>query len=389
MVGELAKVTGADIGFLSDKGIFATSLSKFESDQLFPLLKNSSERVLEILDRIAARHPILDSGGKVLGNLVVMKSLRVFYEQRRMLFLISAMVLSVVVILAVLFSMLTSRSIVQPLQVLTSAFRDVGEGNLETQVSIHSGDELENLSNTFNDMVLGLRKKETMSKFLTGMEMEEVDAISAGTKDISMFGDKRTISILFCDIRSFTTLCENYDPKIIINSLNYFFDQLIPLIEEHGGSLDKLIGDCIMAVFENREDYNGADGALQAAMAMQARLKTLRPQMEAVGMPEFHVGFGVNTGECVVGNVGTSDQLSRTVLGDAVNLAARVESLSKEGKSTCVLFTEYTKQSLRLKVEHSFLMETIVKGKSVPVSIYEVEESELDRFQEDSEEKES
>jgi len=389
MVEELSKVTGADIGFLSKDGVFATSLSKFDSEHLKSFNRTHDLDIFELIGRICARYPINDTAGKTLGHLVVMKSLRSFYEKRKKLFLVSAMVVSIVVLLAILISLLTSRSIVKPLQVISSAFHQVGEGNLETRVGIDSGDELESLSETFNEMVYGLRQKETMSKFLTGMEMEEVDAISAGTKGMSMFGEKRLVSVLFSDIRSFTTICEENDARVIINSLNYYFDMLIPLIEENGGVLDKLIGDCIMAIFEDKEGGCGADNAVRASIAMQAKLSHIRPKMEGFQMPAFYAGFGVNTGECVVGNVGTSDQLSRTVLGDGVNLAARVESLSKEGKETNILFTQSTKDAMKLKLGHDFLMETVVKGKSVPVSIYEVSGVELQAALEELEKMES
>lgn len=377
MVSELAKVTGADIGFLSGDGVFATSLSRADSEELKSFVAQNNSVQFELIGRICSRSSIRDRVGTVLGFLIVMKSTQVFQKKIYKLSIVSAGVISCVVLLAILISLMTSSSIVKPLQTLSSAFRSVGQGELNVSVKISSGDELETLSETFNEMVGDLKKKETMSKFLTGMALEEVDAISSGKKVMSMFGEKKELSILFSDIRSFTSICETTDAKVVINALNYYFDMLIPLIEANGGVLDKLIGDCIMAVFEDRDGCKGADNALRAAIAMQAKLAQIRPEMEKLCMPGFHAGFGINTGECVVGNVGTSNQLSRTVLGDGVNLAARVESLSKEGKTTCILFTEATRHAMEQKLEYEFLMETVVKGKSVPVGIYEISPREL------------
>ena len=104
-----------------------------------------------------------------------------------------------------------------------------------------------------------------------------------------------------------------------------------------------------------------------AAIQMQAAMTEYRRQMTSLGMPEFYIGIGVNTGVSVVGNLGAKDQVSRTVLGDSVNLAARVESLSKQGKQSNILFTEFTLDQLKTPPKYDFLMETIVKGKSEPV----------------------
>ena len=116
---------------------------------------------------------------------------------------------------------------------------------------------------------------------------------------------------------------------------------------------------------------------VSAAISMQRRLKGIREEMLAAKMPEFYAGFGISTGLTVVGNVGNKKQLSRTVLGDAVNLAARVESLSKEGKQSGILFTDSTKNYLSEEFEYQFLLETTVKGKTVPANVYEICKSEL------------
>ncbi len=137
-----------------------------------------------------------------------------------------------------------------------------------------------------------------------------------------------------------------------------------------------------MAVFEESEGVNSASNAVQAAIQMQQALKKMRPEMLARGWPEFFSGTGINTGDSVIGNVGAKNQLSRTVLGDSVNLAARVESLSKEGHESHILFTEFTLANLtennQSPFQYKFLMETKVKGKSSPVKIYEIDQSHLE-----------
>lgn len=264
-----------------------------------------------------------------------------------------------------------------PLKAVTEFVERVGQGNLLSSILMRSGDELELLSNSLNQMVSGLRQRETMSKFLTDMELKEINEISSGKKQMSYKGEKKSITVLFSDIRGFTTICEKSDPQLIIESLNFYFGRMLPIIEANGGSLDKLIGDAVMAVFESSENYNDADAGVRAAIEMQASMKQFREDMQNMGMPQFQIGIGVNTGIAVVGNLGAKDQLSRTVLGDTVNLAARVESLSKEGKETSILFTEHTRLQLKQNISHEFLMETVVKGKSEPIKIYEVNKNML------------
>ena len=277
----------------------------------------------------------------------------------------------------------------KPLNIVGKFVHVVGEGNLDEKLEIESGDEFEVLGNSLNNMVLGLKAKRAMSRFLTDMTLQEVDEISQG-KTQSLSGTKKLVSTLFSDIRGFTTISEHNPPDLVVDALNYYFESVIPIIEKHGGSLDKIIGDAVMAVFVTTFDleddivFNGADAAVKASLEMQQKLHDIRGNMLEKGMPEFFVGYGVNTGEAIVGNVGTQQVMSRTVFGDSVNLAARVESLSKEGKTSKILMTEYTKDQLSLSFENEFLMETIVKGKSYPVKIYELNESEMMKYQSNS-----
>jgi class 3 adenylate cyclase len=263
--------------------------------------------------------------------------------------------------------------LVHPLHQLMAVLKRIGAGDLKAESSIDSGDEIEVLSDAFNEMVLGLRQKETMGRFLTGMEMKEVMAVSESGKELVLTGEKRQMTVLFSDIRNFTTICEHADPEIIILALNTYFAAMIAEIEAQNGTLDKLIGDAVMAVFEEEEGLDPSGlRATRCAFAMQEVLKELRPQMMEKGWPEFFIGIGLNTGIAVVGNVGSQNTLSRTVLGDCVNLAARIESLSKNGKHSCILLADNVNSVISEFFNTEFLMETIVKGKSVPVNIFEI-----------------
>jgi class 3 adenylate cyclase len=270
-----------------------------------------------------------------------------------------------------------SRLIAAPLRLVVNFAHKVRDGVLKSDLALRSGDELELLANSMNEMVDGLRTKETMSRFLTTMALEEISAVADGGKELLQGGENKMITILFSDIRSFTTICEKEEPSKVVLALNTYFNHVIPIIEKHGGSLDKLIGDAVMAVFESKPGFNDADAALKAAIEIQSCAKALRPKLEAMELPQFHAGFGINSGVSIVGNVGTINTLSRTVLGDAVNLAARVESLSKEGKQSCILFTHFTEERIEHDFRYEFLKQTVVKGKSEAVRVFEINTDEM------------
>lgn len=372
MIKELTRVTRAKIAILSSEKLFASSLTEAEITGIRNSLKTLKETDFYKQGDFLLRKKVLyTADDKYLADFVVLKSLKPFRAKENEMLRLVMILFIVVLLIATILSIGFSNRITKPLHILSDAFERVGTGDLSVDVSIKSGDEIEEVSNTFNHMVEDLRQKQTMSKFLTGMVMDEVAAISSG-KELKYTGEKRTVTILFSDIRSFTSMCETNDPDVIINSLNYYFQNLLPIIEEHGGSLDKLIGDCIMAVFIHTDEYNGANGALAAAIQMQKKLVDMRPKMKELGYPELFAGFGINTGPTIVGNVGDHKTLSRTVLGDSVNLSARIEALSKQGKQSKILFSEFTKDHLSEDYSCEFLMENIVKGKTVPVKIYEI-----------------
>ncbi|PCJ21399.1 MAG: hypothetical protein COB02_02080 [Candidatus Cloacimonadota bacterium] len=368
MIKELARVTQAKITILSKDTVFASSLDEKEFNNIKKSLIDTSYK---LNDYILSKRTLTTADNKKLADFIVLKSLKPFLAKQKEMLKLVVLLFIVVLFIATILSIGFSNRITKPLHILSEAFERVGKGDLSVDVKINSGDEIEEVSNTFNHMVEDLRQKQTMSKFLTGMAMDEVAAISSG-KELKYTGEKRVVSILFSDIRSFTSMCETNDPDVIINALNYYFQNLLPIIEEHGGSLDKLIGDCIMAVFIHRDDYNGANASLRASIQMQKKLVEMRPKMKELGYPELFAGFGINTGPTIVGNVGDHKTLSRTVLGDSVNLSARIEALSKQGKESKILFSEFTKDHLTEDFPNNFLMENIVKGKTVPVKIYEI-----------------
>ncbi len=179
---------------------------------------------------------------------------------------------------------------------------------------------------------------------------------------------ERKMTVLFCDIRDFTTLCENLTPEQNFKFINSYLSQMEPVITHHGGFIDKYIGDAIMALFSG-----DADDAVNAAIAMLRRLDIYNGYRNNSGYRPIKIGIGLNTGTLILGTVGVEKRMDGTVISDAVNLSARIENLTKN-YSTPLLITHHTYRALKNPNEYAIRMiDTVkVKGKNEDVTVYEV-----------------
>jgi adenylate cyclase len=160
-------------------------------------------------------------------------------------------------------------------------------------------------------------------------------------------GDRREMTVLFSDIRGFTTVTERGNAEDIVGQLNEYFTRMVAVLFDHRGTLDKFVGDMVMALFgAPLEDPDHAEHAVAAALAMRRELAALNRDWAAHGRPELDIGIGINTGEMVAGNIGSAAIMSYTVIGDAVNLGSRLESLNKQ-YGTHIIISESTRQRLK------------------------------------------
>ena len=188
----------------------------------------------------------------------------------------------------------------------------------------------------------------------------------------SLGGTRREMSVLFSDLRGFTTFSEGRTPEEVIDQLNEYFAAMVEVVFAHRGTVDKFVGDMIMALFgAPLEDTEHADNAVRCALAMQQRLRRLNQTWRNEGRPELASGIGINSGEMVAGNLGSERIQSYTVIGDNVNLGARIESLCKEFQAE-ILTSEYTETRLTADYSLEELGEVTVKGKTQPVKIFRV-----------------
>lgn len=197
---------------------------------------------------------------------------------------------------------------------------------------------------------------------------------------ISRQGDKKVLTVLFSDIRGFTTLSESMPPNLLVSQLNEYFNEIYEIILKHNGTLDKYIGDAIMAFFGDPlpvKDH--AAQAVKTAIEMKKALDRLNSKWASEDRPTLDIGVGINTGEMVVGPVGAKKMISYTVMGDNVNIASRLEGLNKEYKSN-IIISHSTYDQVKDCINAEYLGEVTVKGKHSAVKIYKVDPRRIDLY---------
>lgn len=285
-----------------------------------------------------------------------------------------ALTFSLAVLAVVLVGLLVSAQIVRPLLGLVQAASRVERGDLSHKVLSSTEDELGLLAHAFNRMIQGLRTKEYIRDAFGRFVSREVsESLLRG--EIRLQGENRVVSMLFADIRDFTRLSEQYDPDVMVRILNDYFSAMVEVAQDHGGTVNKFGGDSTLVIFGapiHHADH--ANRAVESALLMRRRLSQLNTERLTRGEVPIRMGIGINTGEVVAGTVGSPDRMEYTVIGDAVNLSARVQGLNKEYPEYDILISEYTLQALHEQERYTIrsLGATTLKGKSETVRIYAV-----------------
>jgi adenylate cyclase len=245
---------------------------------------------------------------------------------------------AVALTVAFAFTVLLADSVVSPIHRLERATARLGGGDLATRVPVSAADETGTLTQAFNRMAAGLQQRERLREaFGVFVDPNLTERVLAEGTDLA--GDEAEVSLLFMDIRGFTAYSEQAEPRDVVRRLNNLYDEVVPVILGHGGHANKFIGDGLLAVFgaPNRLS-NHADRAVAAGLDI-ARLVRRRYGSE------LRIGVGINSGRVVAGTIGGGGRLDFTVIGDAVNTAARVESATRQTNDD-LLITEATRRLL-------------------------------------------
>ncbi len=283
--------------------------------------------------------------------------------------------LSFIIIVLLLAAIFFARKITRPLEQLHFAIARLISNDFNFKLSTKGFGNFAFLAEQFNLMLTRIHKSRSelinlnkaYSRFVPHQLLKQLS--DTGVSNIAL-GDccEREMTVLFCDIRGFTTLSETMSPEANFRFINRYLNQIAPVINKQGGIIDKYLGDGIMAIFPK-----GADSALKAAIEMLNALEKYNKKLQEKRLPPIKVGLGLHSGKMMLGTVGTQSRMDATVVSDTVNAAARVESMTKVFR-TKILITEETKRQLENLNEYDirFIATCRIKGKSNQVTLYEV-----------------
>jgi len=271
-----------------------------------------------------------------------------------------------------------ARSFIRPLHALMNAADRVRNGNYEdSEIRITRGDEFGILARTFNQMVAGIRERERERDIFGRVVSPEVrEKLLKG--DLQLGGENRHVSVLFSDIRGFSTMSEKMTPGEIVEFLNEYLTEMTDAVKPYDGYVNNFIGDAIVIIFGAPASKADIEfNAVSAALAMREKLALINLRREQAGLEVVESGIGISTGQVVAGQVGSLERFLYTVIGDAVNVAARLETLTKEHPEHHILMNGETYQAVVDKpdLEFTSLGPQKVKGRSQSVDVYAVNKS--------------
>lgn len=363
--------------------------SEDEIGRMLALPPSAERRLGELTiageERVASRFDFEPFGWRVF----VTETRDAFYSELNLItsrttwFTAGAGVLTIVVLLFVV-SRLT-----RPVSQVVGAMREIISSNdLSSRVVVHFRDEIGEMSKTFNVMVGELdkaydrikryayeavlaqkREHKIRNIFQKYVPQEIIDRFFTNPEEM-LVGDNRRLSVLFSDIRSFTSISEQMSPDVLVSSLNRYFSVMVELIMNQGGVIDKYIGDAIMAFFGAPvAGENDALASVEAGMAMIEALDEFNAEQQRRELPQFRIGVGINYGEVTVGNIGTDRKMDYTVIGDMVNVASRLEGLTKPYDQPLII-SEYVSAELDDSIPTRIVDSVAVKGRAAGLRIY-------------------
>jgi adenylate cyclase len=266
---------------------------------------------------------------------------------------------------AVLGAVALAFAISRPILEIDRAAAEVGKGNFAVRVvrGARLNDEIGDLARRMNQMTVGLAERFQLERFVSGGTMAAIRL--SGHQNVELGGTRQPATMLFCDIRGYTAFSEENEAGLVVEVLNFYFQHLASLVKEHQGDIDKFVGDQILAVFVGDAAERRA---IDCALAMQAKMAELSADRPSWNLS---VGIGVNSGEVIMGAMGSRERMDYTVLGDAVNLAARLCSHAGRGQ-TLVSSTTYAAVADKGGFAAEALPPIQVKGKRGSVVVYDV-----------------
>lgn len=326
---------------------------------------------------LIGRYPVLDSEGNFVAYICAdikkadVQALQNIYSDENLLEML------VQCLLGLSAALLISTRISKTLGKLKNGIDEIHAGNFNITVPVQTKDEFGDIARSLEEMAAALSERDFVkSAFARYVSQQVADSILIDGINPEIHGERRKITVLFCDVRGFTTISEKLTPEEVVQVLNIYLEKMVDIIFRHGGTLDKFLGDGLMAIFgAPLEDNYQEENALKAAIEIRIELVKLNEIVQARHGLELAIGIGINSGVAIVGNIGSSQRMEYTAIGDTVNLAARLEAKTKEVHSN-ILVSEYTYNAVRGAFNFEFTREgaVSVKGRSDEVVVYGIPE---------------
>jgi class 3 adenylate cyclase/acid stress-induced BolA-like protein IbaG/YrbA len=395
LVANSSRVQGVEIVYAllwDDKGHLDSQASSVNalllqraSEPLAQLYLRDRARALEVLavgrkQPGIRRLPIRLAAGEhsTIGRLDLgLSTIAIDTELRRSL-IRDAFVLAGTLFFAVLSALSIARRIAKPLTDLSAAMGRVREGDFEISAppNAHTNDEIGDLARSFDEMAEGLKERERLRGTLGRYVSENVaERILSEDDDLSLRGEVRHVVVLFLDVRGFTTISEKLTPTEVVALLNEYFGVVVDRVGAYGGTVNKFIGDAAMCIWGAPKPAEQAErAAVLCALDIQARASKLSAERIRRGLTTVGLGIGINAGEAVAGNLGAAKRLEYTVIGDAVNLAQRLESQARAGE---VLVSQPVYDKVASEVEAAPREPVKLKGKAKPVPLWEIRRAKV------------
>lgn len=286
----------------------------------------------------------------------------------------SAVVITVVAIIIVaLTSLPLASTLLRPLFRLIEATREITHGNYDFRVPERSNDEIGDLIRSFNNMATELKKKEVLKGVFNRYVSSHVaDEILKEPERITLGGDRRDVTVFFADIRGFTPLSRRLLPEVTVDILNRYFTLTTEIIFRFEGTVDKFIGDAVMGVFGSPiRSEKHLEMGVKAAAAIKKAVVHLNDHRHRKGLTPLYLGIGLDTGEAIVGNMGSQMRMEFTAVGEAVNMASRLSDMAKPGD---ILLSESAYRTIKDYVEVFRITDVSIKGVEGRRSVYNLKD---------------
>ncbi len=317
--------------------------------------------------------PVMLGGQKKIGEVHVGIDLTSLQVASRKIQMVVGIVAIIGIAVGILGAFGLGTLLIRPLKALVTGVAEIARGNFDFRIKKRTNDEIGDLTTAFNIMAKDLKDKvlieDAFKRYVSHQVADEI------LKDPDVFakslkGEKRKITAFFGDIRGFTTISENLPPEEVVAFLNSYLTDMTTIIFANEGTIDKFMGDCIMAIFGAPVIHSDdVFRAVKSGVEIQKKIENLNKQRLSEGQRDIHVGIGINYGEAVVGNIGSTQRLEYTVIGDSVNTASRIQNLAAGGE---IVVTESVYQEVKEFFDFVPMEPVKVKGKAKTLIVWKI-----------------